>query len=61
MNAAFRNCCRSVPGAGRVRNDQNYWQRVDEYLSEQGAIRFSHGICPSCLAEVQSQLDTDIS
>jgi phosphoserine phosphatase RsbU/P len=45
----------------KVRNDQNYWQRVDEYLSEQGAVRFSHGICPTCLAEVQSELETGIS
>ena len=38
----------------KVRNDQNYWQAVEEYLSEYAAVRFSHGICPDCLEAVRS-------
>jgi phosphoserine phosphatase RsbU/P len=43
----------------KVRNDQNYWQRVEEYLSEYGAVRFSHGICPDCLRAVQDSLEEE--
>jgi phosphoserine phosphatase RsbU/P len=31
-----------------VRNDDNYWQKVDAYFSEHSELRFSHGICPHC-------------
>jgi phosphoserine phosphatase RsbU/P len=32
----------------RIRDDQNYWQQVESYLSRHSEIRFSHGICPEC-------------
>lgn len=35
-----------------IRDDQNYWQRVESYLSEHTDARFSHGICPSCYEKV---------
>jgi len=31
-----------------IRNDQNYWQRVENYLQEHSAVTFSHSYCPSC-------------
>jgi CheY-like chemotaxis protein len=31
-----------------IRNDGNYWQRVEEYIGEHSDARFSHGICPKC-------------
>src|SRR5581483_2233922 len=35
----------------RVRNDANYWQKVEEYIGQHAEVRFSHGICPACFAE----------
>ncbi len=35
----------------KIRNDQNYWQQVDEYISSHSKAEFSHGICPDCLKE----------
>jgi CheY-like chemotaxis protein len=35
-----------------IRNDDNYWQRVEEYIGEHSDARFSHGICPSCFETV---------
>jgi len=32
----------------KVRNDQGYWQMVEEYVSEHSDVTFSHGICPDC-------------
>jgi sigma-B regulation protein RsbU (phosphoserine phosphatase) len=32
----------------KIRNDQNYWQQVEAYLSNHSDVRFSHGICPDC-------------
>lgn len=39
----------------KVRNDQNYWQQVDTYITEHSEARFSHGICPTCLETVVKQ------
>jgi CheY-like chemotaxis protein len=36
----------------RIRDDQNYWNQVETYIAEHLDIRFSHGICPSCLEAV---------
>ena len=35
-----------------VRDDQNYWQRVESYISQHSSLQFSHGICPKCYEEV---------
>ena len=32
----------------KIRNDQNYWEQVEGYLSKASDVRFSHGICPEC-------------
>jgi len=32
----------------QVRNDQEYWQSVETYLTEHQGVDVSHGICPSC-------------
>ncbi len=35
----------------KVRSDQQYWQQVEEYVCRHTDIRFTHGICPECLAQ----------
>ena len=32
----------------KIRDDRNYWQRVEEYVSAHSDAQFSHGICPEC-------------
>jgi DNA-binding response OmpR family regulator len=32
----------------RIRNEQDYWERVDEYIAQHANVRFSHNICPDC-------------
>ena len=33
----------------KIRDDGNYWHRVENYISGHANVRFSHGICPACL------------
>jgi len=40
----------------RIRNDGNYWQRVEVYVTEHSDAKFTHGICPTCLDAVQAEL-----
>jgi sigma-B regulation protein RsbU (phosphoserine phosphatase) len=35
-----------------IRDDSNYWHRVEEYVGEHSDVTFSHGICPKCLPKV---------
>lgn len=42
----------------KIRDDQNYWHRLESYISEHAEVTFSHGICPACYTDVvQPQLD----
>jgi phosphoserine phosphatase RsbU/P len=41
-----------------IRDDKNYWQRVESYIGEHGDVQFSHGICPDCYEQVvQPQIE----
>lgn len=43
-----------------IRDDENYWQSVEFYISKHTNTQFSHGICPSCFAQIVApQLDRD--
>jgi phosphoserine phosphatase RsbU/P len=47
----------------KVRDDQNYWQQVESYISKRTDARFSHGYCPDCfkktLQEIEATAGTD--
>jgi phosphoserine phosphatase RsbU/P len=32
----------------RIRNDRNYWQRVESYIAEHSEAEFTHSVCPQC-------------
>ena len=32
----------------KIRNDQNAWQGLENYIAEHSEATFSHGICPEC-------------
>ena len=39
-----------------IRDDSNYWHRVEEFVSEHSDATFSHGICPKCMPAVEKQM-----
>ena len=42
----------------KIRDDQNYWQKVETYLSTRTEARVSHGICPDCFeSAVKREMD----
>jgi DNA-binding response OmpR family regulator len=36
----------------KIRNDTNYWQQLESYLSDHSEAKFSHGICPECYEKI---------
>jgi PAS domain S-box-containing protein len=42
----------------KIRDDENYWQSVEGYMSHLTGMKFSHGICPECYStEVEPLLN----
>ncbi len=42
----------------KVRDDNNYWQQVETYLSNRTGTSFSHSVCPTCYTnKVKPQID----
>ncbi len=37
-----------------VRDDQDYWHAIDEYIHLETGTDFSHGICPDCMAKLEA-------
>jgi len=35
----------------KIRDDQNYWERIESYLSKHSTVQFTHGVCPDCFAK----------
>ena len=42
----------------KIRDDENYWHTVENYISQHTSSRFSHGICPDCL-ETQIKAESE--
>jgi hypothetical protein len=40
----------------KIRNDQNYWDNVEEYFERHLDIDFSHGMCPECSRELYPEV-----
>jgi phosphoserine phosphatase RsbU/P len=36
----------------KIRDDQNYWQQLEGYISERTGSDFSHSVCPDCYKRV---------
>jgi DNA-binding response OmpR family regulator len=44
-----------------IRDDSDYWHRVEEYVTDHSEVQFSHGICPDCLNSVVKQQLWDVN
>ena len=36
----------------KIRDDQNYWQQLEGYISERTGSDFSHSVCPDCYKRI---------
>ena len=44
----------------KIRNDEGYWQQVEQYVSEHSEAQFSHGICPDCVKKLYPDFADDV-
>jgi AmiR/NasT family two-component response regulator len=36
-------------GCKKIRDDEGFWQELEQYVSEHSDATFSHGLCPNCI------------
>lgn len=41
----------------KIRDDEGYWQQVDQYISQHSEAQFSHGMCEKCCDELYGGQD----
>ncbi len=32
----------------KIRNDDDYWEQLEAYISHHSSAKFSHSVCPDC-------------
>jgi sigma-B regulation protein RsbU (phosphoserine phosphatase) len=45
----------------KVRDGEDFWQRVETYIRERTGTRFSHGICPECYTGQMQLMEKQIA
>jgi HAMP domain-containing protein len=45
-------CC----SCKKIRDDQGYWQQVENFVAEHTGARFTHGICPECTVKLYGKI-----
>ncbi|MGO9572000.1 MAG: hypothetical protein ACLP5H_31145 [Desulfomonilaceae bacterium] len=40
----------------RIRNDQGYWQRIEEYIRDHSEADFTHSVCQDCARKLYPEL-----
>ena len=41
----------------KVRVNQNQWKQMEEYISDNSLLTFTHGLCPDCMEKVMQTID----
>lgn len=48
LNGLLPICCYCK----KIRNDDNYWEQVENYITQHSDAHFTHGICPGCYEHI---------
>ncbi|HWB60798.1 MAG TPA: response regulator [Chthoniobacteraceae bacterium] len=40
-----------------IRDDQDYWHQIEEYIHTETGTDFTHGICPKCMEKITTELE----
>lgn len=41
----------------RIRDDQGYWNQIEDYLQKRSEVQFSHGLCSECMEKLYPDLN----
>ena len=40
----------------KIRNDEGFWDQIEQYISEHSQAKFTHSICPNCAKKLYPEL-----
>ncbi len=40
----------------KIRNDRDYWQQLEAYISEHSEAKFTHSVCPDCHQKLRTDM-----
>jgi len=43
----------------KVRDDQGYWNQIEQYLKEHSDVEFTHSLCPTCAKKYLRDMDKE--
>ena len=43
----------------KIRNDENYWEEIDAFISNHIEVDFTHSLCPKCVKKLYPELYED--
>jgi PAS domain S-box-containing protein len=43
----------------KIRDARGVWRPFEAYIAEQSEARFTHGVCPDCMARLYPEVDTE--
>jgi len=41
----------------KIRDDQGYWNQLEDYIDAHSEATFTHGLCPACALQLQKEID----
>ena len=41
----------------KIRDDQGYWNHLEDYIDAHSEATFTHGLCPGCALQMQKEID----
>ncbi|OGR22656.1 MAG: hypothetical protein A2277_12630 [Desulfobacterales bacterium RIFOXYA12_FULL_46_15] len=45
----------------KIRNDQGYWDRIEQYIGDHSDAKLSHGICPDCMQKLYPEFCGEVT
>jgi PAS domain S-box-containing protein len=45
----------------KIRNDQGYWEQIENYIRDHSEATFSHGLCPDCLKSLYPEINKKLT
>lgn len=49
--------CKKIRAADGGPDDKQAWKQIEEYISQQSDVNFSHGLCPGCYEEEMNKIN----
>lgn len=44
----------------KIRDDNGYWNQIENYLAQHASVDFTHGICPECSKEMYPEMEAGV-